>query len=136
MFDWELIDAIALLIGRVIAGCFFIMNGFNHFAQLNMMTGYAKSKGLPAPALAVGGSGVFLFLGGLSLLLGYHPTIGTVLLVIFLLVASFGIHNFWTVQDQQARMGEMINFLKNIAILGQLLMTLAVPRPWPMSLGH
>jgi uncharacterized membrane protein YphA (DoxX/SURF4 family) len=136
MFDWELIDGIALLIGRVIAGCFFIMNGFNHFAKFNMMTGYAKSKGLPAPALAIGGSGVLLFLGGLSLLLGYHPTIGTVLLVVFLLGASFGIHNFWTVQDQQERMGEMINFLKNIALLGLLLMTLAVPRPWPMSLGH
>ena len=136
MFDWELIDSIALLIGRVIVGCFFIMNGFNHFMKLNMMTGYAKSKGLPAPALAVGGSGVFLFLGGLSLLLGYHPTIGTVLLVIFLLGATFGIHNFWTVQDPQARMGEMVNFLKNLAILGLLLMTLAVPRPWPISLGR
>ena len=130
------IGTIAFLIGRIIAGCFFIMNGFNHFAKLNMMSGYAKSKNIPAPALAVGGSGVLLFLGGLSLLLGYHPTIGVVLLVIFLLATSFGIHNFWTLQDQQAKMGEMINFLKNIAILGLLLMTLAVPRPWPMSLGR
>ncbi len=130
------IHSIAFLVGRVIAGCFFLMNGFNHFAQLNMMTGYAKSKGIPAPALAVGGSGVLLFLGGLSLLLGYHPTIGTALLVIFLLAASFGIHNFWTVQDQQAKQGEMINFLKNMAILGLLLMTLAIPRPWLMSLGR
>jgi putative oxidoreductase len=110
--------------------------GFNHFAQLNMMTGYAKSKGIPAPALAVGGSGVLLFLGGLSLLLGYHPTIGAALLVIFLLGVSFGIHNFWTVQDQQAKLGEMTHFLKNMAILGLLLMTLAIPRPWLMSLGH
>jgi len=60
------IPSIAFLIGRVIVGCFCLMNGFNHFAQLNMMTGYAKSKGVPAPALAVGGSGVLLFLGGLS----------------------------------------------------------------------
>ena len=130
------IHSIAFLVGRAIAGCFFLMNGFNHFAQLNMMTGYAKSKGIPAPALVVGGSGVLLFLGGLSLLLGYHPTIGTALLVIFLLGASFGIHNFWTVQDQQAKQGEMINFLKNMAILGLLLMTLAIPRPWLMSLGR
>jgi len=130
------INNIAFLVGRVIIGCFFLMNGFNHFAQLSMMTGYAKSKAIPAPALAVGGSGVVLFLGGLSLLLGYHPTIGAALLVIFLLAAAFGIHNFWTVQDQQAKMSEMINFLKNMAILGLLLMTLAIPRPWPMSLGH
>jgi uncharacterized membrane protein YphA (DoxX/SURF4 family) len=112
------------------------MNGFNHFAQLNMMTGYAKSKGIPAPALAVGGSGILLFLGGLSLLLGYHPTIGVALLVIFLLGVSFGIHNFWTVQDPQAKLGEMTNFLKNMAILGLLLMSLGIPGPWPISLGH
>jgi putative oxidoreductase len=127
---------IAFLIGRVIVGGFFLLNAFNHFAQLNMMTGYAKSKGIPAPALGVGGSGVLLFLGGLSMLLGYHPTIGAALLVIFLLGVSFGIHNFWTVQDQQAKLGEMTNFLKNMAILGLLLMTLAISRPWPMSLGH
>jgi len=130
------INNIAFLVGRVIIGCFFLMNGFNHFAQLNMLTGYAKSKGIPAPALAVGGSGVLLFLGGLSLLLGYHPTIGAALLVIFLLSAMFGIHNFWSVQDPQAKMGEMINFLKNMAILGLLLMTLAIPRPWLMSLAR
>ena len=127
---------IAFLIGRVIVGGFFLMNAFNHFAQFNMMTGYAKSKGVPAPALAVGGSGVLLFLGGLSLLLGYHPTIGAGLLVIFLLGVSFGIHNFWTVQDQQARQVEMTNFLKNMAILGLLLMTVAIPRPWLMSLRY
>jgi len=127
---------IAFLIGRVIVGGFFLMNAFNHFAQFNMMTGYAKSKGVPAPALAVGGSGVLLFLGGLSLLLGYHPTIGAALLVTFLLGVSFGIHNFWTVQDPQAKQGEMINFLKNMAILGLLLMTVAIPRPWLMSIRY
>ena len=52
------IHKIAFLIGRIIAGGFFLMNGFNHFAKLNMMTGYAKSKGVPAPAIAVDGSGV------------------------------------------------------------------------------
>jgi putative oxidoreductase len=130
------IHNIAFLIGRVIVGGFFLMNSVNHFAQLNMMTGYAKSKGIPAPALAVGGSGVLLLVGGLSLLLGYHPTIGVGLLVIFLLGASFGMHNFWTVQDQQAKQGEMINFLKNMAILGLLLMTLGITQPWLMSLNR
>ena len=43
------IHSIAFLIGRVIAGGFFLMNGFNHFAQRNMLIGYAKSKGIPAP---------------------------------------------------------------------------------------
>ena len=130
------IHSIAFLVGRLIAGCFVLMNGFNHFAQINVMTGCAKSKRMPPPALAVGGSGVFLFLGGLSLLLGYQPTIGVALLMIFLLGAWFGIHNLWTVRDQQAKQEEIVNFLKNMATLGLLLMTLAIPRPWLMSLSR
>lgn len=130
------IHNIAFLVGRLMVGGFFLMNAFNHFAQLNMLTGYAKTKGVPAPALAVGGSGILLFLGGLSLLLGYHPTIGVALLVIFLLGVSFGIHNFWTVQEPQAKLGEMTNFLKNMAILGLLLMSLAIPARWLMSLSR
>jgi putative oxidoreductase len=130
------IYTIAFLIGRIFIGAFFLMAGFNHFVRLNMMAGYAKMKGTPAPALAVGGSGVLLLLGGASLLLGFHPTIGVILLAIFLLPVSFMIHNFWAIQDAQAKMGEMVNFEKNIAILGLLLMTLLIARPWPMSLGR
>jgi len=127
---------IVFLIGRIIAGGFFLMNGFNHLAKLGMMSGYAKSKGTPMPGLAVGGTGVLLLLGGASLLLGYHPTVGAILLTIFLLGVSFSMHNFWTVQEPQARMAEMVNFMKNMALLGFVLMTVAIPRPWPMSLGH
>ncbi len=136
MYNIETIFNIGFLIGRIIVGGFFLMNAFNHFVKLNMMAEYAKSKRIPAPVLAVGGTGVLLLLGGASLLLGYHPTIGAALLVIFLLGVSFGIHNFWAVQDQQVKIAEMTNFLKNMALLGLLLMTLAIPRPWPMSLGR
>jgi cell division protein FtsW (lipid II flippase) len=63
MHNIESINNIAFLIGRIIVGGFFLMNSFNHFAKLQMMAGYAKSKGIPAPALSVGGSGVLLLLG-------------------------------------------------------------------------
>jgi uncharacterized membrane protein YphA (DoxX/SURF4 family) len=112
------------------------MNGFNHFAKLKMMSGYAKSKGTFAPSLSVGGTGVILLLGGASLLLGYHPTIGAALLVVFLLGVSFSIHNFWAIQEPQAKVMEMVNFMKNMGLLGLVLMTVAIPRPWPMSLGY
>jgi putative oxidoreductase len=133
--DMNGIYTIAFLIGRIFVGGFFIIAGINHFANHGMMTGYAKMKGTPAPAAAVAGSGLLLLLGGLSLLLGFHPTIGVILLAIFLIPTSFLIHNFWAVQDPQAKMNDMVNFEKNIALLGFLLMTLLIARPWPMSLG-
>ena len=127
---------IVFLIGRIIVAGFFLMAAFNHFKNLSMYAGYALSKGTPAPKLAAGGTGVLLLLGGLSLLLGYHPTIGTALLVIFLLGVSFQMHNFWAVKDPQAKMAETVNFTKNMALVGFLLMTIAIPRPWPISLGR
>ena len=126
---------ILFLVGRIIVGGYFLMAGFNHFKNANMMAGYATSKGTPSAKAAVIGTGVLLVLGGASFLLGYHPTIGTILLVIFLLGVSFKIHNFWTIADAQARRNEQAHFGKNVVMIGFLLMTLMINRPWPMSLG-
>ncbi len=57
-----------------------------------------------------------------------------IILVIFLLGVSFFIHNFLAIQEPQAKM--MVNFMKNMGLLGLVLMTVAIPWPWPMSLGH
>jgi len=127
---------IVFVIGRILLGGFFVANGINHFRNLNMMAGYAKSKGTPASTLAVGGTGVLLLLGGLSLVFGFQPLVGAALLVIFLLGVSFKMHNYWTVQDPQAKMGEQVNFMKNMALLGALLMLVAIPRPWALSFGR
>jgi len=126
---------VIFLVGRILVGGFFVFNAFHHFKNINMMAGFSRSKGVPAPKLAVGGSGILLLLGGLSLLLGFHPSIGALLLVIFLLGVSFTMHNFWASQDPQAKMGDMIHFMKNFAMIGFLLMTFAIPRPWPYSVG-
>jgi hypothetical protein len=45
------------------------------------------------------------------------------------------IHNFWAVEDQQMKMAEMVNFTKNLALAASALMFLAIPTPWPFSLG-
>jgi uncharacterized membrane protein YphA (DoxX/SURF4 family) len=125
---------ILLLVGRIILGGFFITTGINHFASFGMMKGYSQSKGVPAPGAAVAGTGTLLLLGGLSLLLGAYPQIGVLLLVIFLLGASFMMHNYWAVADPQAKMGERVNFMKNWALIGALLMILSIPMPWAFSI--
>ena len=125
---------ILFLIGRIIVGGYFLMAGLNHFANVKTMAGYAKSKGAPGAEAAVVGTGILLVLGGASFLLGFHPTIGTALLILFLLGVTFKIHNFWTISDPQARMNEQVHFGKNIAMIGFLLMTLMIFRPWFMSL--
>ena len=123
-----------LLIGRILFGGFFIMSGINHFTNAGMMSGYAGSKNVPAPYLAVVGTGVLLVLGGLSVLLGLLPVLGLLLIIIFLVPTSLLMHNFWTVEDPQMRAAEQINFLKNIALTGAALALMYGAADWPLSL--
>ncbi|MEM4204382.1 MAG: hypothetical protein QXS54_09980 [Candidatus Methanomethylicaceae archaeon] len=123
----------AFLVGRIIVGVFWLFNAFNHFAQAKMMIPYAKSKGVPLAELAVPGTGLLLLIGGLSFLTGLYPLIGIAALVLFLIPTTFIMHSFWTVQDPQMKMLEMVNFNKNLALLGFLLISLLIPRPWPFS---
>jgi uncharacterized membrane protein YphA (DoxX/SURF4 family) len=127
-------ESTIFVLGRLILGGYFIYSGFNHFALINMMAGYAQSKGIPSPKAAVGFSGMLLLIGGLSILLGVYPTIGVVALALFLVPVTFTMHAFWKVQDPMAKMGESVNFMKNVALLGAALMLLAIPQPWSPGL--
>ncbi len=125
---------ILLLLGRIVFGGYFIMAGFNHFANLKMMSGYAKSKGVPAPGLAVAGTGVMLILGGLSVALGVLPIAGLLLLILFLIPTTLMMHNYWTIEDPAQRMGDQVNFLKNVGLVGASLALMYGAANWPLSL--
>jgi putative oxidoreductase len=127
--------AIALIIGRIIVGLYYIYSAAGHFVQLKGRAAYAGSKGVPAPALAVLGSGVLLLGGGLSILTGFWPHVGIGLIMLFFVGVTPVMHDFWNVKDPQERMGQMINFTKNLGLLGSTLMFVAIPVPWPISVG-
>ena len=97
------------------------------------MIAYAKSKGTPIPGFLVPLTGILLLLGGLSFVLGYQPLIGIVLITVFLVPTTFIMHRFWSAPQEQ-KMPEMINFTKNIALIGYTLMMLALETPWVFSL--
>ena len=127
---------IVFLIARIVLGLYYLFNASNHFFQMKMMAGYTASKGVPLPEVFVIVTGILLLIGGITILTGYRPTIGIIALVIFFLPVSLIMHNFWVVDDQMMRMGEMVNFMKNIALLASAVMFLAIPRPWQLSLGR
>ena len=111
-------------LGRILVGVYFIINGFNHFQHLQASTGYAQSKGVPMPKEAVILTGAMMLLGGLGVLLGIFMTWSIYLLVIFLVAAAFKMHQYWKVADPMQKMNERINFQKNLALAGALLMLL------------
>ena len=123
------------VVGRVLYGGFFLLAGLDHFRRVSMMTPYAASKGIPAPRLAVLVSGLVIVLGGLSFILGVRPAWGALLLSVFLLLVNVLVHNFWAVEDPQARQMDLVQFKKNSALLGAGWMFLMIPTPWAVSVG-
>lgn len=121
---------ILFLIGRLIFGGYFLMNAWGHFKHLESMTGYAQSKGVPNPRAAVFVGGVLLLLGGLGVVFGIAPEASLALLLIFLVPVTFKMHAFWKETDPNAKMSEQIQFMKNMALIGALLMLYAVEVPW------
>jgi len=124
------------LIGRILYALVFLMSGINHLRNSGAMAGYAASKGVPAPRLAILGTGVLMLLGGLSIALGVQPTWGIALVTVFLIPTTVMMHNFWVDTDPMARLNNLINFQKNVAMVGAAWTMLMIPQPWALSLGQ
>ena len=121
------------VLGRAIFGGYFLYNGINHFLNEKMMSQYAASKGTAAPDAAVTASGAMLVAGGVSILAGVKPREGLAAIIGFLIPVSLQMHRFWDEQEPERRMSEMINFTKNMALVGAALMLMQVNEPWPAS---
>jgi uncharacterized membrane protein YphA (DoxX/SURF4 family) len=113
-------------IGRIIFGGYFIYNAYNHFKNAGHLAGYAGMKGVPAPKAGVITSGVLFLLGGLSIVLGTHMVLGMWFLIIALIPITFMMHGFWKEKETMARMNERIGFLKNLALIGALLIMISM----------
>lgn len=124
---------VPFLLGRLMFGGFFLYNGINHLIQRKSLAQYAEAKKVPKPTLAVVGSGLALIVGGTSILLGVRPKLGALSVIGFLAGVSPTMHDFWRANDEGQRMNDMINFSKNMALLGAAVALLAIEEPWPAS---
>jgi putative oxidoreductase len=127
------LTAILFLAGRLLFGALFLYNGVNHFRNYAAVRSYCAFKHVPMPGASAIVSGAWLLVSGASVVLGFLPEVGLVLIAVFLVVVTPVMHDFWNVADPTHRLGEMINFHKNAALLGATLMLLSLPRPWPYS---
>ncbi len=108
-------------LGRAILGGFYLYNGVNHLTQTEALKGYAEAKQVPNAELSVKVTGAVLALSGVSLLLGWKPRLGALATLGFLGAASPVFHDFWNVDDPQQKQSDLIQFAKNVALMGAAL---------------
>jgi putative oxidoreductase len=109
-----------VVLGRVLFSLIFIVKSFDHFSKSAFQ--HAHEMGVFMPSVLVPIAGVIAFFGGVSILLGFKPKIGALLIIIFLVPTTFMMHRFWSVADITHAMMHQYCFLKNLAMIGSALM--------------
>ncbi len=123
----------AALLARVLISVIFLVSAFGKVTHPKETIGYIQSRGLPVAHAGLPVAVLAETLGGLSVLVGFRPRAGASLLLAFLVVVTLTFHNFWTYPPADQQM-QSIQFLKNTAIMGGLLMVLALGAgPWTLD---
>lgn len=128
--DW------VLLLGRILFAGLFVSSGLGfHLRMREMAVGYTRMKGLPAPELAVVGTGVMIVVAGIMIVIGLWVDLAALAIFVFLLGTSFLFHNFWTVEDPQERMLDMVHFQKDLGLAGGALVLFYLFQQFGESIG-
>ena len=106
------------LIARILLSALFLWSGANKVLHPEMTQQYMAANGMPFTGFFLVAAIAIELLGGLSLLLGVQARLGAIALAVFTVIATFIFHTNFTDQIQQ------IMFMKNLSILGGLLMTI------------
>ena len=112
-------DTLAL-IGRLVLAWFFVPAGWGKIAGFAGTVSYATSAGLPLPEVGVAVGLLIELVGGLLLLVGFGTRWAALALALFVVIAAFFFHNYWSMPEAQQMM-QKLNFTKNLAIGAGLL---------------
>ncbi|MGB3295949.1 MAG: DoxX family protein [Phormidesmis sp.] len=104
------------LAARIFLALVFLNAGIGHLMNFSGFVPTIASKGLPIPQVLAVGAIAFLLLGSISLILGYKARIGALLIILFLIPTTLLFHPIPS---------DLSSFLKNLALIGGLMMVIA-----------
>ncbi|HDS1816358.1 DoxX family protein [Pseudomonas putida] len=125
---------IIILIARILLMILFVVSGWAKLTGFEGTVSYMTSLGAPAPMLAAAVAVIMEFFVGIVLILGFYTRPLAFLFALFVLGTALIGHPFWNMVDPE-RSANMTQFLKNLSIIGGLLL-LAVSGPGRFSLDR
>jgi putative oxidoreductase len=108
------------LLARVLLSIIFIVAGIGKLTDWSGTVAVMAAHGMPAVPLFLTPTIIIELIGGLALLLGWHTRLVALILFLYLIPVTLVFHDFWSYTGQMHQM-QMVNFLKNLAIMGGLL---------------
>ena len=122
----SMLSGITAVLGRLFLCTIFLMSAVGKkIPDFEGVAGFMASEGVPAASIMLAGAIVFLIAGSLSIIVGYRARVGATLLLVFLILATYFFHDFWTFEDAKAQEMQMIQFMKNLSMMGAMLFIIA-----------
>lgn len=110
-------------VGRAFLGALFFISGINKILAFSYVAGWMASSGLPfAPLLLVATIAIEVG-GGLLLITGWQARWAALAIALFLIPTTVVFHAFWSA-DAANYQNQLTQFLKNLAILGGMLLVI------------
>ena len=110
-----------LLLGRVALGAIFIKSGLQKLMALGAFAASLAGRGVPQSSTwAVIGATVE-FVGGIMIVTGFRIRVASLLMILFVIVATGISHRYWEFADA-ARRAQESQFFKNLSIIGGFLL--------------
>ena len=108
-----------VIVGRLCLAAIFVYGSISNILDFADTQQMIANRGLPIPMFLLLGNIVFQIVGAISLITGLQTRWGSLVLIVFLVPTTLVFHNFWV------NSGETIPFLKNLGLIGGLLMVYA-----------
>jgi putative oxidoreductase len=109
------------LFARIALSAIFLVSGFAKLSDPAGAVGYMNAQQVPNADTLVYVAGLAEIFGGLAILFGFLTRLGALGLFAFMIVTTYFFHDFWNL-DGLARKTQMVQLMKNISIMGGLLM--------------
>lgn len=109
-----------LLVARVLIGWIFVASGWRKLMDIPGFVKTMPRRDLPellgyiAPPVE--------FIGGVCLLLGFATRYAALVMLLFVIIASFSSHRYWNFTDPAQYTNQNSHFWKNVAIKGGLVL--------------
>jgi putative oxidoreductase len=107
-----------ILIGRILLTWVFVGSAYTAIMNFGGSQAYFRALNVPAPELFALLTLVAEVVISASLILGIGTRYGTILAFVFVVMATAIGHRYWEYPPGPQQVGQYINFLKNISILG------------------
>ena len=118
-------ERLAVAIARLLLAGIFIHGGWNAFKDPGNRAKQAEKLGLPKAERMVRANGLAMAAGGTALAMGIVPRAAAAGLIASLVPTTLAGHRFWEEQDEQARRIQLTQFLKNLGLIGGLVLLLS-----------